>query len=284
MSGKLKKIVELKNFKASFLQRGVGAQKKQVVKGIDLQMQEGESIALVGESGSGKSVTALSLARLLAEPPLLLEADVMRVSGVDVLQANDEELRKLRGKEVGYIFQEPTTSLNPVMSIKNQIVESLRLHRPDVKNERDEVKYWLDAVGITQVENRLDCYPYQLSGGMQQRVMIAMALCARPKLLIADEPTTALDVTIQKQIMKLLCELRVKYQMSLLMITHNFGIIRDVADKVAVMYQGEIVEFGTTEKVLGDPQHPYTKGLIACVPKVLQKQKRLPTLADTMNH
>jgi ABC-type dipeptide/oligopeptide/nickel transport system ATPase component len=284
MSDEMSKVVELKNFRASFVERGFEGQKKLVVRGIDFQMDKGESIALVGESGSGKSVTALSLARLLAEPPLLLEADVMRVSGLDVLAANEEELRKLRGKQVGYIFQEPTTSLNPVMSIKNQIAESLRLHRPDVKNESEEIKYWLDAVGITQVEDRLDCYPYQLSGGMQQRVMIAMALCARPQLLIADEPTTALDVTIQKQIMKLLGELRVRYQMSLLMITHNFGIIRDVADKVAVMYQGEIVEFGTTEKVLGNPEHPYTKGLIACVPKVLQKQRRLPTLADTMNH
>jgi ABC-type dipeptide/oligopeptide/nickel transport system ATPase component len=232
-------------------------------------------MAIVGESGSGKSVTALSFARLLPEPPAQITADVFQVGGRDVLQLPERELRKIRGKEIAYVFQEPGSSLNPVLTIRTQMAEALRLHRPDVKIIDEEIIKWLYKVGIVEPEKRLRAYPHELSGGMQQRVMIAMALCCEPKLLIADEPTTALDVTIQKQIIDLLAELKASLGMSIILITHNFAIIKGIADKVAVMFRGEIVESGTAEKVLGSPQHPYTKALIDCVPRLGVKQHRL---------
>jgi ABC-type dipeptide/oligopeptide/nickel transport system ATPase component len=247
------------------------------VKGIDLTLQQGESLALVGESGSGKSATALALARLLPEPPATIRAAAMTLAGHDMLKLKPDELRKVRGKEIAYIFQEPTTSLNPVLTIRTQIGEALALHRPDVsKAGRDaEIVRWLDKVGIVQPEKRLHAYPHELSGGMQQRVMIAMALCCQPKLLIADEPTTALDVTIQKQIMDLLADLRKELGMSIILITHNLGIIRGVADRVAVMFRGQIVETGPVDEILKNPQHAYTKALLHCVPRMGPKQPRL---------
>lgn len=250
------------------------------VKGLDLELRQGESIALVGESGSGKSATALSFARLLPEPPAQITATEMSLGGKEILPMSENELRAIRGKEIAYIFQEPTTSLNPVLTIRTQMAEALALHRPDVaKAERDEeIVRWLDKVGIVDSRKRLRAYPHELSGGMQQRVMIAMALCCQPKLLIADEPTTALDVTIQKQIMDLLAELRRDLNMSVILITHNLGIIRDVADRVAVMFRGEIVETGPVEDILREPQHPYTKALLACVPRMGMKQARLTTI------
>ncbi|MBL9185579.1 MAG: ABC transporter ATP-binding protein [Verrucomicrobiaceae bacterium] len=253
------------------------AEPTQAVKGIDLTLQPGESLALVGESGSGKSATALALARLLPEPPATIRAAEMKLAGHDVLSLKPDELRKIRGKEIAYIFQEPTTSLNPVLTIRTQIGEALALHRPDVaKADRDaEIVRWLDKVGIVQPEKRLRAYPHELSGGMQQRVMIAMALCCQPKLLIADEPTTALDVTIQKQIMDLLADLRKELGMSIILITHNLGIIRSVADRVAVMFRGQIVETGPVDEILKNPQHAYTKALLHCVPRMGPKQPRL---------
>jgi ABC-type dipeptide/oligopeptide/nickel transport system ATPase component len=250
------------------------------VKGIDLTLQQGESLALVGESGSGKSATALALARLLPEPPATIRAAAMTLAGHDMLKLKPDELRKVRGKEIAYIFQEPTTSLNPVLTIRTQIGEALALHRPDVsKADRDaEIVRWLDKVGIVQPEKRLHAYPHELSGGMQQRVMIAMALCCQPKLLIADEPTTALDVTIQKQIMDLLADLRRELGMSIILITHNLGIIRSVADRVAVMFRGQIVETGPVDEILKNPQHAYTKALLHCVPRMGPKQPRLHTI------
>jgi len=191
------------------------------------------------------------------------------------LKVSDAELRKVRGGKIAYIFQEPSTSLNPVYSIRSQITEMISLHRPDVTDIDAEIIRWLDAVGIVDPEKRLHDYPHQLSGGMQQRVMIAMALCTQPKLLIADEPTTALDVTIQKQIIDLLAQLRTDLGMSIILITHNFGIIRDIADKVAVMFRGRIVEYGAVSDVLTNPQHAYTKALLACVPRMGAKQHRL---------
>lgn len=250
----------------------------QAVKGISLELQQGESIAIVGESGSGKSATALALARLLPEPPANITADHLSIAGHEVLKMSEKELRKIRGKEIAYIFQEPTTSLNPVLTIRTQIGEALALHRPEVKDRDAEILSWLRLVGITEPEKRLRAYPHELSGGMQQRVMIAMALCCQPKLLIADEPTTALDVTIQKQIMELLADLRKRLDMSLILITHNFGIIKDVADRVAVMFRGEIVETGPTAEILTSPKHPYTQALLDCVPKMGAKQGRLRTI------
>lgn len=250
------------------------------VKGINLELRQGESIALVGESGSGKSATALSFARLLPEPPARITAQEMTLEGREILKMRESQLRRIRGKEIAYIFQEPTTSLNPVLTIRTQIGEALALHRPDVpKAARDEeIVKWLDKVGIVDSRKRLRAYPHELSGGMQQRVMIAMALCCQPKLLIADEPTTALDVTIQKQIMDLLAELRRDLDMSIILITHNLGIIRNVADRVAVMFRGEIVETGPVDEILHSPKHPYTKALLACVPRMGVKQERLTTI------
>jgi ABC-type dipeptide/oligopeptide/nickel transport system ATPase component len=269
-------LLKIRDLKISF--RRHGAEPFEAVKGIDLDLQPGESMAIVGESGSGKSVTALSFARLLPEPPATIEAAEFSVAGRDVLKLGGKELRKIRGKEVAYVFQEPSTSLNPVLTVRTQMAEALELHRPEVKNRDEEIVKWLYQVGIVEPEKRLRAYPHELSGGMQQRVMIAMALCCQPKLLIADEPTTALDVTIQKQIIDLLVNLKASLGMSIILITHNFAIIRGIADKVAVMFRGKIVESGPTEEVLGNPQHRYTQALLDCVPRLGVKQSRLASI------
>ncbi len=266
-------LLKIRNLRISF--RRHGAEPLEAVKGIDIDLEPGQSMAIVGESGSGKSVTALSFARLLPEPPATITASEFLVGGRDVLRLSPRDLRKLRGKEVAYVFQEPATSLNPVLTVRTQMAEALRLHRPEVKDINAEIVKWLSKVGIVEPEKRLRAYPHELSGGMQQRVMIAMALCCEPALLIADEPTTALDVTIQKQIIDLLAELRSSLGMSVILITHNFAIIRGIADKVAVMFRGSIVETGTTEEVLSNPKHPYTQALIECVPRLGVKQHRL---------
>tara|TARA_R110002049_G_scaffold283312_1_gene463355 strand:+ start:852 stop:1634 length:783 start_codon:yes stop_codon:yes gene_type:complete len=250
----------------------------EAVKGIDLTLQRGESLAIVGESGSGKSATALALARLLPEPPAMIRAGQLRVAGHDILAMSERQLRKVRGRDIAYVFQEPTTSLNPVLTVRTQIGEALDLHRPEIRERDAEIIHWLDRVGIVDPEKRLNAYPHELSGGMQQRVMIAMALSCQPGLLIADEPTTALDVTIQKQIMDLLIELRQRLNMSLVLITHNLGIIRGVADKVAVMFRGQIVETGPIEEILRSPKHPYTQALLDCVPRMGAGLKRLRTI------
>lgn len=248
------------------------------VRGVNLSLDEGGSLAIVGESGSGKSVTALSFARLLPMPPAEYVGGRVLFEGRDVLTMGERELRSIRGGGIGYVFQEPATSLNPVYTIRSQIAEGIRLHRPEVDQVDAEVEKWLDAVGIVDPGKRMHDYPHQLSGGMQQRAMIAMALACRPRLLVADEPTTALDVTIQAQILDELRRLRAEFGMSLVLITHNFGIIQGLCEKVAVMFRGEIVEAGDTAEVLGNPQHPYTKALIACVPRLGSKQKRLKTI------
>ena len=272
-------LLEIKNLRIRF--KRYGAEPAEAVKGINLTMMPGESIAVVGESGSGKSATALALARLLPEPPALITADQMTVADHDVLNLNERQLRRMRGRDIAYIFQEPTTSLNPVLTVRTQLAEALTLHRPDVKDQDAEIISWLCKVGIAEPEKRLRAYPHELSGGMQQRVMIAMALCCRPQLLIADEPTTALDVTIQKQIMELLAELRRSLGMSLILITHNLGIIQNVADRVLVMFRGEIVEQGPVQDILTSPKHPYTQALLACVPRMGTKQHRLRTIDYT---
>jgi len=248
------------------------------VKHVSLSMREGDSLAIVGESGSGKSVTALSLTRLLPTPPAEFASGRIMFEGKDVLKMSAKEIRAVRGGGIAYVFQEPATSLNPVFTIRSQIAEGIRLHRPDVKNVDEEIVAWLGTVGIIDPAKRMLDYPHQLSGGMQQRAMIAMALSCRPKLLVADEPTTALDVTIQAQILAELRRLRTEFGMSLILITHNFGIIRGLCDRVAVMFRGEIVEYGDTASILKDPQHPYTRALISCVPRLGAKRERLQTI------
>ena len=250
------------------------------LKGVSLELGKGETLAIVGESGSGKSVTALAITRLLPTPPAVYEGGQILFDGKDLLKASDAELRRVRGGRIAYIFQEPSTSLNPVYTIRSQIAEMIRLHRPEATDIDAEIIHWLDAVGIVDPATRINDYPHQLSGGMQQRVMIAMALSARPELLIADEPTTALDVTIQKQILDKLRDLQKDLGMAVLLITHNFAIIGGLARHVAVMYRGEVVEFGETDQVLRNPKHPYTQALIACIPRLGDRRRRLPTIGE----
>jgi len=272
-------MLEIKNLKVGF-SSDIGL--SPALHGVSLSLNKGETLAIVGESGSGKSVTALSITRLLPSPPAVYQGGEIFFEGQDLLKASDAELRRVRGGRIAYIFQEPSTSLNPVYTIRSQIAEMIQLHRPDVKkttHDQDaEIIRWLDAVGINEPARRLHDYPHKLSGGMQQRVMIAMALSARPDLLIADEPTTGLDVTIQAQILDKLRELQRELGMAVLLITHNFAIIRGLAQNVAVMYRGEVVEYGETEQILHSPQHPYTKALIACIPRLGDKRRRLPTI------
>lgn len=250
------------------------------VAGISFSLNKGETLAIVGESGSGKSVTALSITKLLPSPPVVYQGGRICFEGVDLLSLSEKKLRKYRWRRIAYVFQEASTSLNPVYSIRSQMAETLKLHRPEVHDLDEEILRWLEIVGITNPKERLHSYPHQLSGGMQQRVMIAMALSAQPDLLIADEPTTALDVTIQAQILTKLRELQQELGMAMILITHNFAIIRGLAHHVAVMYRGQIVEHGETEQLLRHPQHPYTKALIACIPRLDAHFKRLPTIAD----
>jgi oligopeptide transport system ATP-binding protein len=250
------------------------------VNGISFSLNKGNTLAIVGESGSGKSVTALSITKLLPSPPVVYQGGRILFEGVDLLSLSHDELRKYRWGRIAYVFQEVSRSLNPVYSIRSQMAETLKLHRPNIDDRDAEILNWLEIVGITAPQERLHSYPHQLSGGMQQRIMIAMALCAQPDLLIADEPTTALDVTIQAQIIKKLCELQQQLGMALIFITHNLAIVRGLAHHVAVMYQGCIVEYGETEQILNHPQHPYTKALIACIPRLDSHLKRLPTISD----
>lgn len=250
----------------------------EAVKGVSFSLEPGETLAIVGESGSGKSVTALALTRLLPEPPTFYDSGEILLEGKNILKASTRELRDIRGSKIAYIFQEPSTSLNPVFTIRNQIGEAIRLHRPEVTDVDAEIVKWLDLVGIVDPAKRMHDYPHQLSGGMQQRAMIAMALSCQPDLLVADEPTTALDVTIQAQIMSQLRELKAQLGMAIILITHNFGIISGIADRVAVMFRGKIVEQGPTAEVLSNPQHPYTRALIDCIPKLGAKRHRLTTI------
>ena len=268
-------LLEIKNLAIDF---ATETGTVEAVKGISFSLMEGETLAIVGESGSGKSVTGLALTRLLPEPPAVYRSGEILLHGQDVLKMNPRELRNIRGNKIAYIFQEPSTSLNPVFTIRNQIAEALQLHRPEVRDLDAEVVKYLDLVGIVDPAKRLHDYPHQLSGGMQQRVMIAMALSCQPEILVADEPTTALDVTIQAQIMDQLRELKQRVRMAIILITHNFGIISGIADRVAVMFRGKIVEYGETHAVLANPQHPYTKALIQCIPQLGAKRERLTTI------
>ena len=237
------------------------------VDGVDFQIFLGEIVALVGESGSGKSISALALARLVPEPAGRTVGGKIFFQGMDVSTLKSSELRNLRGARIAYIFQEPATSLNPVFTVGWQIGEAIRLHRKGVK-VKTEVEKLLADVGLSDPARTAKAYPHELSGGMQQRAMIAMALACNPDLLVADEPTTALDVTVQKQILDLLVDLRKTRGLSILLITHNLGIVAHVADRVYVMNNGKIVESGETKSVLRTPQHDYTKKLLKAVPRL----------------
>ena len=243
------------------------------VNGVSFSVAPGETVALVGESGCGKSVTALALTRLVAVPGYVAGGSI-RFAGRDMLAMDQKRLRQMRGAEIAYIFQEPATSLNPVFRVGWQIAEALHLHRPDVA-VREEVVSLLNRVGLPDPERRLSAYPHELSGGMQQRIMIAMALACRPRLLVADEPTTALDVTTQAQILDLLVCLQGELGMAMVLITHNLGLVAGVARRVNVMYAGRIVERGPVETILRQSAHPYTCGLMAAVPRLSGGKTRM---------
>ena len=257
-------LVSVKDLEVHF---GPASDPVRAVDRVSFELFPGEIVALVGESGSGKSISALSLAKLVPQPAGRIVGGKVLFQGLEILGLKDSELRKIRGEKISYIFQEPATSLNPVFTVGWQIGEAIRLHRKGV-TVKDEVEKLLAAVGLTDPKRTAKSYPHELSGGMQQRAMIAMALACDPALLVADEPTTALDVTVQKQILELLVELRETRGLSILLITHNLGIVADVADRVYVMNNGKIVESGETKTVLRTPQHDYTKKLLKAVPRL----------------
>jgi oligopeptide/dipeptide ABC transporter ATP-binding protein len=249
------------------------------VDGVSFEIGAGESVALVGESGCGKSVTALSIMRLVASPPGEVLGGAIEFDGRDLLSLPEPEMRKVRGNEIAMIFQEPMTSLNPVLTIGYQIAEALMVHRDLRRGEAArEAVSMLELVEMPDPEGRAQCYPHELSGGMRQRVMIAMALSCDPRLLIADEPTTALDVTIQAQILDLLESLKERLGMALLLITHDLGVVAEEAERVVVMYAGRIVEIGPVNEVFGNPRHPYTQGLLRSVPQLGSKRGALATI------
>ena len=267
------KLLEIKDERLSFF---TPAGEVKALNGVSFSIEEGEVLGIVGESGSGKSVTAYSIMGLTAYPGKLVGGTV-RFNGHEIEKMTEKEFRKIRGNEVSIIFQDPMTSLNPVYTIGNQIVEVILLHTNKTKKEAYErAKELLELVGINEPTKRLKQYPHELSGGMRQRVMIAIALACEPKLLIADEPTTALDVTIQAQILELMQELRKKLGMSIIMITHDLGVVASMCEKIAVMYAGHIVEYGTADEIFYNPSHEYTKGLIKSIPKLnVEKIERL---------
>lgn len=259
------KLLEIKDEKLSFF---TPAGEVKALNGVSFSMNEGELLGIVGESGSGKSVTAYSIMGLTAYPGKLIGGTIY-FNGHQIEKMSEKEMRKIRGNEVSIIFQDPMTSLNPVYTIGNQITEVIRLHTGKSKKEAyDRAKELLELVGINEPTKRLKQYPHELSGGMRQRVMIAIALACEPKLLIADEPTTALDVTIQAQILELMQELRQKLGMSIIMITHDLGVVASMCERIAVMYAGHIVEYGTADEIFYEPKHEYTKGLINSIPKL----------------
>ena len=269
-------LLEVKDLKTYFY-TDAGVAKS--VDGVTFSVERGKVLGIVGESGCGKSVTSLSIMRLVDPTTGRYEGGSILFDGQDILKLPEKEMQKLRGNKISMIFQEPMTSLNPVFTIGYQIEESLMLHKGmDKKAARARAIELLEMVGIPEAAKRVDEYPHQLSGGMRQRVMIAMALAGDPELLIADEPTTALDVTIQAQILDLLKELQEKLHMSIIFITHDLGVIAEMADEVAVMYAGEIVEKAKTRELFDDPKHPYTVGLMDSIPDINQEVERLTTL------
>ena len=273
-------LLELRGLTTAF-QTGRG--EISAIEDVSFDLNEGEILGIVGESGSGKSVTALTIMGLLPQPPARIAAGSVRFAGEELTTASPGRMEKIRGAGISMVFQEPMTSLNPVFTVGEQIMETVRAHdRMSARAQRDRAIEMLDRVGIPSATERLNDYPHQLSGGQRQRVMIAMSLACRPKLLIADEPTTALDVTIQAQVLDLLMDLRDELGMAIIVITHNMGVIAEVADRVLVMYAGRIVEQSPVANLFDAPQHPYTKGLLACVPTLEQDRHRLIAIPGSL--
>lgn len=253
------------------------------VDGVSFDLKEGETLGIVGESGCGKSVTALSILRLLPDGVGVIEGGEILFEGRDIVKVSDKEIRSIRGNKISMIFQEPMTSLNPAYTCGNQIVEVLKTHR-DISNADAKAKAIeiFKSVGIPSPEQRFKEYPHQLSGGLRQRVMIAIALACEPKILIADEPTTALDVTVQAQILELIKSLQVKFNMSVILITHDLGVVAEICDRVIVMYASKIVEEGLVAEVFNEPKHPYTLALMESIPKLNEKRERLYTIEGSV--
>jgi peptide/nickel transport system ATP-binding protein/oligopeptide transport system ATP-binding protein len=273
-------LLEVKGLRAWFRQ---GHATVRAVDGVGFAIGRGRTLCLVGESGSGKSVTSLSIMGLLPTPPAEVTAQALSFDGVDMLALDAEQRRALRGRQMGMIFQEPMTSLNPVYTVGDQIVEALRAHfRLSRTQARDRAVEMLDRVRIPSPEARVDAFPHEMSGGMRQRVMIAIALACEPKLLIADEPTTALDVTIQAQILELMKDMQRQTGTAILLITHDLGVVAEMADDVAVMYAGQIVESAPVDRLFADPQHPYTIGLLGSVPRIEETRARLATIEGSV--
>ena len=270
------KLIDVNNLKTYFFtEDGV----VKAVDGVSFEIYPGETLGVVGESGCGKSVTSLSIMRLIESPPgQIVEGEIM-FNGKDLTKLKQSAMRKIRGNDISMIFQEPMTSLNPVYTVGDQIMEAILIHKDvNKKQARQESIDMLRKVGIPLPEQRVDEYPHQLSGGMRQRVMIAMALSCDPQLLIADEPTTALDVTIQAQILELMNSLKDQFDMAIMMITHDLGVIAEVSDRVAVMYAGKIVEYTDVKTLYGDPKHPYTWGLMHSIPHIEKDLERLEAI------
>ena len=279
----LKTLLEVENLQTRFK---LGKNIIWAVRGVSFSIAEGEVLGIVGESGCGKSVTALSIMRLIESPGEITNGQVIfRDKGeeIDLLKLSDKKLEKILGNRISMIFQDPMTSLNPVLSIGFQIMETLRVHRGLSKREaKEQAIYLLQRVGISNAKQRLNDYPHEFSGGMRQRVMIAMAVACKPKLLIADEPTTALDVTIQAQILNLLREFKEEFGMSVIIITHDLGVVAQLADRVAGMYAGRIVENAKVEEIFKNPQHPYTQALVASIPRLGKQPDRLVTIEGAL--
>lgn len=267
-------LLELKNLSVHYITDDVTVK---AVNGISLTIEKGESLGLVGETGAGKTMTALSIMQLVPNPPGKIVGGEILLEGQDLNKLSEVKKRELRGNRVSMIFQDPMTALNPVMSVGDQIMEVIRLHEKLSKEEA--VKRTVDLLGMVGIAaERFDDYPHQFSGGMKQRVVIAIALACRPTLLIADEPTTALDVTIQAQVLTLISQLKEQSQMSLLLITHDLGVVAEVCQKAAIMYAGEIMEYGTVEHIFNETAHPYTKGLFQSIPTLTEKVHRLQSI------
>jgi oligopeptide transport system ATP-binding protein len=266
------KVLEVKDLRTYFYtQEG----EVKAVDGLTYYVNRGESVGLVGESACGKSVSALSILRLIPYPPGIIVGGEIIFQGRDLLKVSEEDMRHIRGNDVAMIFQEPTTSLNPVLTVKRQISEALELHRGmDKEASLEETIRLLRLVGIPDAERRASDYPFQFSGGMQQRIMIAMALSCDPALLIADEPTTSVDVTVQAQLLEIIADLRARLGTAVIVITHNLGVVARYVDRVNVMYAGRLVESGPTDEIYGDPKHPYTIGLLASVPRLDSDRKK----------
>ena len=253
------------------------------VRGVDFSLGKGEVLGIVGESGCGKSVTALTILRLISSPPGIIRGGKVLYEGEDLLRVSVKKIRKIRGDRISLIFQEPMTSLNPLYSIGDQIMEAIRLHQQVTRREAyEKAVSMLVKVGIADSAMRMKHYPYQLSGGMRQRVMIAIALSCRPRILIADEPTTALDVTIQAQILDLLERLREEIETSMIVITHNLALVKNIANRLAIMYAGKIVEEAATQELFHNPIHPYTQGLFGCIPRLKGKRNSLSNIPGSL--